>query len=415
MALLTCSKGAAPSLELPPWGKPKKATAIPAEYLLIHSNFSTDLLGDNESPLTSYASLWPDNGIRSLGPFSIDEKGLSLWPVKEELIVSDYFDLPSDQGGRRSVNKLISADFETTHETDLLDLREDSIILHPDDVKGWEKVEMRWGRRTPSPDPSLSLAGHIAGSRNRFNVLAESNRAAELNNADTSDGYETETCKPAPQKWEKLEFLKDEDPKMQRAIYEGIVNSWKTFKNGETDAGAPSAGPSTSAPNNKRHIQIVAESYGDNDVSEQHSHLQPSPVARSDSPVHKENNEKVYMNIHEAQPIMVEEPSHTRENSNFTPPATSTPTSKPKKKVTIIKDSSSRERLDLTMDASNSEPRSSSLAPVNADSLGGVRRCLPLPGDEPKLPWQWQYQTQRVSVTCKTTGNKGNMQVYTAT
>ncbi len=64
--------------------------------------------------------------------------------------------------------------FETALETDLLDLKEESIVLHPDDVKGWETV----GRRrvdVPLPQtPSSNLAGFVASMNNRFDVLSES-------------------------------------------------------------------------------------------------------------------------------------------------------------------------------------------------------------------------------------------------
>ncbi|KAK0471412.1 hypothetical protein IW261DRAFT_1425222 [Armillaria novae-zelandiae] len=69
--------------------------------------------------------------------------------------------------------------------------------------------------------------------------------------------------------------------------------------------------------------------------------------------------------------------------------------------------------------AHNSEPVSATTADVAVDKLAGsvAGVTLDTAADEPILPWQWQFQTQRVLVTCKTAGNKGNvcMQVYTAT
>ena len=102
----------------------------------VQSKNNADLLGDLESPLTSIASLWPDNSVRGSGPISIDEKGLSSWPVKEESIASGDFDLPSHYGGHDIANELTSMSYETTLEPDLLDLRYDSMVLHPDYVKG---------------------------------------------------------------------------------------------------------------------------------------------------------------------------------------------------------------------------------------------------------------------------------------
>ncbi len=64
--------------------------------------------------------------------------------------------------------------FETAIESDLLDLKDDSVVLHPDDIKGWETVGKKNGRHTPSPDPSLNLAGFVASTNNRFDVLSES-------------------------------------------------------------------------------------------------------------------------------------------------------------------------------------------------------------------------------------------------
>lgn len=88
-------------------------------------------MGDLESPLTSIASLWPDNSVRGSGPISIDEKGLSSWPVKEESIASGDFDLPGQNGGRDNANEPTSVSFETALEPDLLDLKDDSVVLHP--------------------------------------------------------------------------------------------------------------------------------------------------------------------------------------------------------------------------------------------------------------------------------------------
>ncbi|PBK85930.1 hypothetical protein ARMGADRAFT_1086972 [Armillaria gallica] len=247
MAPFTCSKGVTPQLELPPQGNTKKSPAISAELLPIQTKNNTDLLGDLESPLTSFMSLLPDNSARGLGPLSIDEKGLSLWPVKEESIVSDDADLPGDQGSHDNVNEPISTGFVTMLDDDLLDLQDESVVLHPDDVKGWETVGKNKGRCTPSPDPGSKSARFVASMKNRFDVLSdpvvdenkvtiektvkfvhdarqknfenqlgdlfdrflkdcEQNHATKVDDEDMSDGSETETSEPPPPKVNKGKF-----------------------------------------------------------------------------------------------------------------------------------------------------------------------------------------------------------------
>ncbi|KAK0462189.1 hypothetical protein IW261DRAFT_1428172 [Armillaria novae-zelandiae] len=305
MAPFTRSKGAALDLELPHRGNTKKASANSTEYPPIHSKNNTDLLGDIESPLTSIASIWPDNSVRSSGPVSIDEKGLSSLPVKEEsLVVSDDFDLSGNKGGCDNANELTSAGYETAWETDLLDLKDDSIILHPDDINGWEKVGKMKGRCTPSPKPSSDIAGPSARNANRFDVLSDSSDVGDevaiektvkfvhnerqkyfekrLGNlltqfevdrehrhvtkmGNTREDVSSDTNEPGErpltphvvnkgkvrdfrdtgipgidnadldpeaqqQAWENFNFLRNEDPELQKVIYDGIVSSLDAFK-----------------------------------------------------------------------------------------------------------------------------------------------------------------------------------------
>ncbi|KAK0487169.1 hypothetical protein IW261DRAFT_1414914 [Armillaria novae-zelandiae] len=341
MVLLTQSKGAAPVLDLPPRVNAKKATAASAELPSIHSKIYADLLGDLESPLTSIASLRPEYSARGSGPISIDEKGLSSLPVKEESVVSDDFDLPGNQGGRYDANEPTSAGFETTLELDLLDLREESVVFHPDNVKGWETVQKK-GRCTSSPSPSSISAGLNTGTVNRFELLqdlsnVENNvaiektvkfvhnerqkyfekrlenllnqfdvdceqkkQAANNDHSDISDSSVNETEEPVElpspvvnkgkvrefrdmgipgienrdldpetqrRAWANFDFLKNEDPELQRVIYEGIVNSWNTFKMKTANASADVPGSSNDARQTRR-VEIVAESYGEDDISD---------------------------------------------------------------------------------------------------------------------------------------------------
>ncbi|KAK0473792.1 hypothetical protein IW261DRAFT_1423471 [Armillaria novae-zelandiae] len=299
MAPLTRSKGPAPSLDLPPRGGTKKAYAASAELPFIQSKANTDLLGDEDSPLTSMASLRPDNSVRSSGPNLVNEKGLSSLPFKEESVASDDFDLSGDLGGRSFVNEPTTTGYDTALETDLLDLREESVILHPDDIKGWKKVGKTKGRCTPSPDPSSNSAGFSASTQNKFDVLSElekagnevtiektvkfvhgerqkffekwlgdllnqfevareQRRVTDVNNTPVNDkcppeepgdrpltplavnkgkvrefrdtgipGIDNSELDPENQRraWENFDFLRNEDPELQRIIYEGIVTT----------------------------------------------------------------------------------------------------------------------------------------------------------------------------------------------
>ncbi|KAK0437595.1 uncharacterized protein EV420DRAFT_1487020 [Desarmillaria tabescens] len=120
-----------------------------------------------ESPLTSIASLVPDISVRSSSPVSINEKGLSSWPVKEESIVSK--DLPSQFGSRVAANELSYTGFQTVLDVDLLDLDDDSVVLHPSKVMGWETVGKKKGRCTPSPDPGSKITGDVLGNGQHTN------------------------------------------------------------------------------------------------------------------------------------------------------------------------------------------------------------------------------------------------------
>ncbi|KAK0443430.1 uncharacterized protein EV420DRAFT_1484955 [Desarmillaria tabescens] len=174
MAPFTHLKGVAPFAQGLPIQGNKKATAISTELPSIHSKNIADLLGDLESPLTSIASLLPDISMRSSGPVSVDEKRLSSWPMKEESLASEDFDLSGHYGSHVTANEPTSTSFATTFDVDLLDLQEDSVVLHPSDIEGWETVGKTKGRCTPSPDPSSKPTGFSASSKNRFDVLSDS-------------------------------------------------------------------------------------------------------------------------------------------------------------------------------------------------------------------------------------------------
>ncbi|KAK0432686.1 uncharacterized protein EV420DRAFT_1696386 [Desarmillaria tabescens] len=174
MAPFTRSKGVAPFAQGLPLQGNKKAPAVSAELPSIQSKNNADLLGDMESPLTSIASLVPDTSARSSGPVSIDEKGLSSWPVKEESVASEDFNLPSQYGGRVTANEPNSTGFQTALDVDLLDLDDNSVVLHPSEVMGWETVGKKKGRRTPSPDPGSKTSGFTASTKNRYEILSDS-------------------------------------------------------------------------------------------------------------------------------------------------------------------------------------------------------------------------------------------------
>ncbi|KAK0493182.1 hypothetical protein EDD18DRAFT_1357128 [Armillaria luteobubalina] len=440
MAPFTRSKGAAPSLDLPTWGNTKKATSASAK-LPIHSKFDADLLGDLESPLTSMVSLWPDYSARGSGPVSIDERGLSSLPVKEESVASDDFDLQGNIGSHYDVDEPTSAGFQTALEPDLLDLREESIVFHPDDVRGWKTVGKRAGRHTPFPDPSSNLAGSASVMNNRFNILSNMNPVANKvtidktvkffhderqknfekqlssmlngfikncaaesrNDNDADDGYETEMQEPVPQtvnkgkvhefcdtgipgiedseldpenqcrEWERLDFLKNEDPEVQKAIYESIVRSWKDV-NGRNRRVTPAvAGPSTSTPRRPHRVEIVEEWYGEGDVSDRQS----TPTAAVP------NSAELPLMGSEVNPVAGMTDGHsqsTRRNVDFTPPITSTPMVKTKKKVHIVEECNSKETLDSETGANTGNSPSSGPTLLHASNMRDMRGCSPISG-----------------------------------
>ncbi|KAK0438866.1 uncharacterized protein EV420DRAFT_1753092 [Desarmillaria tabescens] len=174
MVPFTHSKGVAPFSQGLPLQGNKKAPAVSAELPSIQSKNNADLLGDMESPLTSIASLVPDTSMRSLGPVSIDEKGIFSWPVKEESVASKDFNLPSQYGSRVTANEPNSMGFQTALDVDLLDLDDNSVVLHPSKVMGWETVGKKKGRHTPSLDPGLKTTGFTASTKNRYEILSDS-------------------------------------------------------------------------------------------------------------------------------------------------------------------------------------------------------------------------------------------------
>ncbi|KAK0222119.1 hypothetical protein IW262DRAFT_1552778 [Armillaria fumosa] len=452
MAPLTRSKGAAPSLELPARGGTKKAPAVSAELPSIQSKKFTDLIGDLESPLTSMASLRPDNSVRGSGPVSIDEKGLSTLPVKEESVASDDFDLRGNQGGRSNANEPTSADYDTALDTDLLDLREESVVLHPDDVRGWEKVGKFRGRRTLSPNPSSNLTGHSVKTGNRFDILSNANdgnevaiektvkfvhderqkyfekrlgnllnqfdidreqkrQAANNVNENIGDPSVSETVEYEPpvvnkgkvrdfrdtgipgienrdldpenqrRAWANFDFLRDEDPELQKVIYEGIVNSWNTFKKKTANASTNVAGSSNDA-RQTRQVEIVAESYGEDDVSDDQSRATPTPAEKEVhlTPARSGNKSPREGNVPSVTPTVSVERSGDRENENFAPPITSTPTIKPQKKVKIVEVTNDGMTLDSDTGAATDKSDGSSLPLLKADNSGGIKAHSPMTG-----------------------------------
>ncbi|KAK0224784.1 hypothetical protein EDD85DRAFT_959507 [Armillaria nabsnona] len=461
MAPFTRSKGVVPILELPPWGNTKKASAASAELPPVQSKNNADLLGDLESPLTSIASLWPDNSIRGSGPISIDEKGLFSWPVKEESIASGDFDLPGHHGGHDNANELSSVSFETAFEPDLLNLKDDSMILHPDNVKGWETVGKKKGRCTPSPDPSSNLAGFVASTNNRFDVLSESDSdekkvaidhtvkfvhdvrqkhfekkflnipkqvqlereaaeevarlealARELGTEkssvhDSEEGYETDIPVDKPfinkrkvhdfrdtgipginneeldpenqcRALENFDFLNGEDSEMQKAIYEGIVSAWKTYKQKTAGSEPPVGGPSNAKmakPKPKKKVEIVEETYGEDALSDgEQPYVKPKP--RSES----EHSNIDQDNIRNSPANVGREISGHGEKVTFTPSVMSTLRPKPTKTVRIFEEEGSKEMLDSTMGANNGKSKSSSPLLSNTGNPGGMRGRSPMSG-----------------------------------
>ncbi|PBK85931.1 hypothetical protein ARMGADRAFT_1086973 [Armillaria gallica] len=123
------------------------------------------------------------------------------------------------------------------------------------------------------------------------------------------------------------------------------------------------AGPSTSKKS--KRVEIVAESYGDNTLSDdEHSYTKLIP---SGSQSHNINQD----NVHDSPPVTGKESSGSGENINFTPPVTSMLTPKTKKKVRIVEDNNSRETLGSTMGASIGNSKSSSPLPSNESIPGG--------------------------------------------
>ncbi|KAK0439019.1 uncharacterized protein EV420DRAFT_1651166 [Desarmillaria tabescens] len=326
--------------------------------------------------------------MRSSGPVSIGEKGLSSWPVKEESVTSEDFNLPSQYGGRVTANELNSISFQTVLDVDLLDLDDNSVILHPSKVMGWETVGKKKGRCTPLLDPGSKTTGFTASMKNRYEILSDSDvdenkvaientikfvhdvcqkhfekqflnipsqvqreqeavaEAAQLEaqagamqaenvsnlESDTEHeagneipvekpfvnkgkihdfcdtgipGIDNEELDPENQcrAWENFNFLKDEDPEVQKVIYEDVMRSWKAHK-------CSSAKPDS---------QIGGS-----------SNVEPEVFCIS-------------------TPVMKGEVSGDGEAMNFTPPITSTPISKPVKKVRIAEDVKTKEMFDATL------------------------------------------------------------------
>ncbi|KAK0467455.1 hypothetical protein IW261DRAFT_1574188 [Armillaria novae-zelandiae] len=394
MAPFTRSKGAAPNLVSPPWGNTKKASADSAEYLPIHSKNNTDLLGDIESPLTSIVSLWPDNSVRSLGPVSIDEKGLSSLPVKEEsLVASDDFDLSGNKGGCDNANEPTSAEYETTWETDLLDLKDDSIILHPDNINRWEKVGKMKGRHTSSPKPSSDIAGHSASNANRFDILSDLSDIGDdvaiektvkfatykrmclqtiepgerpqalhvVNKGKVQDfcdtgipGIEDVDLDPEAQQqaWKIFDFLRDEDPELQKVIYDGIVHSLNAFKGDKARGSTPTtsdASPSNTSPSKKdKQVPIIKEMYGEGDMS--NKHLSNTPTF----------------------------PMSTKKNTNFALMVTSMPTPKPTKKVRIVEEKDNGQMIGVDLGTIVDRSMTLSIPLSNTGDPGDMRGQSPM-------------------------------------
>ncbi|KAK0467359.1 uncharacterized protein EV420DRAFT_1474675 [Desarmillaria tabescens] len=408
-APFTRSKGVAPFAQGLPLQGNKKAPAISAELLSIQSKNNADLLGDMESSLTSIASLVPDISARSSSPVSINEKRLSSWPVKEESIASEDFDLPSQFGSCVAANELSYAGFQTALDVDLLDLNDDSVILHPSEVMGWETVGKKKGRRTPSLDPGSKITGFTASTKNRYEILSDSNgdenrvaientvkyvydiwqkhfekqflnipnqvrreqeaamEAARLEaqagviqaentwnpESDTEHemgnevpverpfvnkgkvhdfrdtgipGIDNEELDPENQQhaWENFDFLKDEDPKVQKAIYEDVVRTWKAFKH----------------PTNT----LVSK-------ASTSSKMKPE-MASTSAPMTKGEV--------------------SGEAMHFTPPITSTPIPKPVKKVRIAEEIKTEEMFDATLGNWKGDSKSLSPSGLKASSPGGL-------------------------------------------
>ncbi|KAK0484242.1 hypothetical protein EDD18DRAFT_1361817 [Armillaria luteobubalina] len=353
-------------------------------------------------------------------------------------------------GGRSYANELTSADYDTALDTDLLDLREESVVLHPDDVRGWEKVGKFRGRRTLSPNPGSNLTGHSVGTGNKFDVLSDTNtgnevaiektvkfvhderqkyfekrlgnllnqfeidreqrRNAGVNSerpAPDSETEKTAETQPPPivnkgkvrefrdtgipgidnadldpeaqrRAWENFDFLKKEDPELQRIIYEGIVTGLNTYRNNGTKAGTPGAdraGPSNSSPPKKgMRVEIVEELYGEDDVSDKQS--SPTPAGLETNPVPSET-----LDTSEISLPMGDKNPKTERNANFEPPVTSTPTSKAKKKVKIVEEHDDNETLDLHRGANRSGGSGSSSLPLShAGTSGDNRGRSPMSG-----------------------------------
>ncbi|KAK0457928.1 uncharacterized protein EV420DRAFT_1480111 [Desarmillaria tabescens] len=356
MALFTHSKGVAPFAQGLLVQGNKKAPAVSAELPSIQSKNNADLLGDMESPLTSIASLMPDISVRSLGSVSINEKGLSSWPVKEKSIASKDFDLPSQYGSRVTANEPISASFQTTFEVDLLDLQDDSVVLHPSDIEGWETVgKMKEAAQLEAMAQALETGNNLVsddddGQKTDVPVTKPSlNKGKVREFHDTGiPGISNEELDPENQccAWENLDFLKDEDPEVQKAIYEDVVRAW----------------------NLKTHKHRSDNQAGTSSCVEPEKAETSTPITKEEIP---------------------------RDTVNFTLPITSTPISKPVKKVRIKEEVRSEEMLDTTLGSQKGNSKSSSPSGLNASDHGGLRGQSPMSGSNNVIECHARQQASR--------------------
>ncbi len=80
---------------------------------------------------------------------------------------------------------------------------------------------------------------------------------------------------------ENFDFLKGKDPEMQKAIYEGIVSIWKTYKQ-KTAGSEPSvrglSNASTAKPKSKKKVEIVKKTYSEEALSDREQlYVKPKP------------------------------------------------------------------------------------------------------------------------------------------
>ncbi|KAK0233614.1 hypothetical protein IW262DRAFT_1452140 [Armillaria fumosa] len=364
-------------------------------------------------------------------------------------------------------------DYDTTLDTDLLDLREESVVLHPDDVKGWEKVGKFRGRHTLSLNPSSNLTGHSIRTGNRFDILSNVNEGNEVaiektvkfvhderqkyfekclgnllnqfdidreqkrqvannDNENIGDPSVSETVKYEPPvvnkgkvhdfhdtgipgienrdldpenqccAWANFDFLRDEDPELQKVIYEGIVNSWNTFKKKTANASTNVAGSSNDA-HQMRQVEIVAELYGEDNVLDDQSCATPMPMEKEVhlTPARSGNKSPHEGDVPSVTPTVRIECLGDRENENFTLPIMSMPMIKPQKKVKIIEVTNDGMMLDSDMGAMTGKSDRSSLPLLKADNSGGINGHSPMIGlvNRPGNPHLDLHNM--ISVSCK--------------